>query len=442
MRFISQKALSLWLLWLLMVTLPGTSYGKAWLVDVEGAIGPAMADHTIRALEEATAADAQLVILRIDTPGGLDSAMREMIKSILASPIPVVTWVGPSGARAASAGTYLLYASHLAAMAAGTNLGAATPVQIGSPGLPSPPSTEPSPEQEQATAMEKKVVNDAVAYIQSLAQLRGRNADWAEKAVRDGASLSAEDAYEQQVIEIIANSTESLLDQLAGREVALEEGALVVIGEDLALHHHAMDWRSKFLSVITDPNIAYILMLVGIYGLIIEFYNPGFGLPGVLGAVCLLLALYSFQVLPVSYAGLALIILGIGLMVAEAMAPSFGIFGLGGVVAFVVGSIMLMDTQLPGYKIAIPIIVAFAGFSVALLVIALGLILKARRRAVVSGIEHLLGVSAEVERQQDSEVFVRLDGELWQVSCEQSLAVGDTVTVDAFDGITLKVSKQ
>ncbi|MEP4146128.1 MAG: nodulation protein NfeD [Halioglobus sp.] len=436
------KLLSLWLLGLLIATLPSISYGKAWLIDVDGAIGPAMADHTVRALEQAADANAEIVILRIDTPGGLDSAMREMIKSILASPLPVVGWVGPSGARAASAGTYLLYASHVSAMASGTNLGAATPVQIGSPGLPSSPSKEPDGEAGKASAMEKKIVNDAVAYIQSLAQLRGRNEQWAESAVRDGASLSAEDAYEQQVIEILADSTDSLLEQLTGREIALSEGAPIILSEDLALHHHPMDWRSKFLSVITDPNVAYILMLVGIYGLIIEFYNPGFGLPGVMGAVCLLLALYSFQVLPVSYAGLALIVLGIGLMVSEAMAPSFGIFGLGGIAAFVVGSIMLMDTQLPGYRIAVPIIVAFTGFSVALLVIALGLVLKARKRDVVTGPEHLLGANAEVEVQREDEVFVRLDGELWQVSCDQSLAVGDTVIVDAFDGISLKVSKQ
>ncbi|KAA1192008.1 nodulation protein NfeD [Pseudohalioglobus sediminis] len=415
---------------------------EAWLVDLEGAVGPATADHVVRGLGEAADAGAELVILRIDTPGGLDSAMRDMIKAVLASPVPVLGYVAPSGAHAASAGTYLLYATHVAAMAPGTNLGAATPIQIGSPGIGSLPSGEEDGGAASPSAMEKKIINDAVAYIQSLAQLRGRNAEWAESAVRDGASLAAEDALELGVIDLLAASLDDLLQQADGRTVNLDGTERLVNSAGLAMHHHQVDWRSDFLAVITNPNVAYILMLIGIYGLIIEFYNPGIGLPGVLGAVCLLLALYAFQVLPVSYAGLALILLGIGLMTAEAFAPSFGILGLGGVAAFVIGSVMLMDTQLPGYRIAVPVIAAFAVFSAAICSIALGLILKARKRANVSGVEHLLGQSAIVERVTPEAAWVRLDGELWHAQSEQPLAEQDEVIVDALDGLVLKVTRR
>ena len=417
----------------------------AWLIDVEGAIGPATADHMIRGLEQAQDAGAELVILRIDTPGGLDSSMRDMIKSILAADIPVLGYVSPSGARAASAGTYILYATHIAAMAPGTNLGAATPVQIGSPGLPQLPD-KASPEEGEktplpGTPMERKIVNDAVAYIQSLAQLRGRNEEWAVRAVREGASLSAEDALDLGVIDIVADSVSDLLAQTDGAELTFGNVTRALDSESLAVYHHPVDWRSEFLAVITDPNIAYVLMLVGMYGLIIEFYNPGLGVPGVVGAVCLLLALYAFQVLPISYAGLGLILLGIALMTAEAFAPSFGILGLGGIVAFVVGSVMLMDTQLPGYQIAMPMIVAFTVFSAGVLVFALGLIMRARRQAVVTGLDHLSGASAVVESVTGGMAWVRLDGELWEVSCDDSLAPDDTVTVQAIEELTLQVTK-
>ena len=439
------KSVAVSLVLFLAVAFSGMAKADAWLIDIEGAIGPATADHMIRGLAQAESAGAELVILRIDTPGGLDSAMRDMIKSILAIDIPVVGYVSPSGARAASAGTYLLYATHIAAMAPGTNLGAATPVQIGTPSVPRLPSADESEAQEgadSASAMERKIVNDAVAYIQSLAQLRGRNAEWAEQAVRQGASLSAMDALEQQVIDLTADSVEELLAQIDGREVILASRVDTLATQDLAVYQHPVDWRSEFLAVITDPNIAYILMLVGIYGLIIEFYNPGIGLPGVVGAVCLLLAMYAFQVLPVSYAGLGLILLGIALMTAEAFAPSFGILGLGGIVAFVVGSIMLMDTEVPGYQVAMPMILAFTVFSVGLLVIALGLILKARRRAVVTGLDHLLGAEATVEAVANDIARVRMDGELWEVNCEQPLAEDDTVVIDSIDGVILQVSKR
>jgi len=440
----------------------GTS--PIWLIDVKGAIGPATSDHMIRGLEQAQAAGAPMVVLKIDTPGGLSSAMRQMIKAILASHIPVIAYVAPSGARAASAGTYILYASHVAAMAPATNLGAATPVQIGTPSLPtlpkpakpapnkqpdpqnpkSEPSLQPAldPSLQNKSAMERKVINDAVAYIESLAELRGRNAKWAKQAVLVGASLSSDQALAKQVIDLSAHSVQDLLNQLDGRVIKMDDKDVTLKTQGVGLYHHPIDWRSEFLAVITNPNVAYILMLIGIYGLIFEFTNPGLGVPGVLGSVCLLLALYAFQVLPVSYAGLALILLGIGLMTAEAFMPSFGIVGLGGIVAFVFGSIILMDTKVPGYQIALPLIVAISSLSALLLMVSLAMILKARRQLVITGLPQLVGQYARVESIHEDAVFIRLEGELWQVMCEQALTINDSIEITAADGLVLKVKKQ
>lgn len=425
--------------------------GAIWQVEVEGAIGPATADHMVRALEAAEAGGATLLLLRIDTPGGLDASMRDMVKALLAARIPVVAYVAPGGARAASAGTYILYASHVAAMAPGTNLGAATPVQMGGPPTPSLPEAEQeeseegmesAPGADPGTAMARKMVNDAVAYIRSLAELRGRNADWAERAVREGASLAAEAALEEGVIDLVAPNREVLLASLDGREVTVGEEQVTLRTADVPVHLQPVDWRSEFLAVITNPNIAYLLMLAGIYGLLIEFYNPGIGLPGVVGAVSLLLAMYAFQVLPVSYAGLALILLGITLMVAEAFAPSFGVLGLGGIVAFVVGSIMLMDSELAAFRIALPLIVAVAVVSVGLLSVALGMLVRSRQRALASGVERLLGQPAVVQRSDAGGSYVWLDGELWRARCDRPLVAEDEVEVTAVDGLTVEVRKR
>jgi membrane-bound serine protease (ClpP class) len=431
-----------------------TLRAEIWVIDIDGAIGPATADHMERSLGKAASAGASLAILRIDTPGGLSMAMREMIKVILASPLPIVGYVSPSGARAASAGTYLLYATHLAAMAPGTNLGAATPVQLGggSPGLPGMPgsddpkkgkSDEEAKTAPQGDAMERKVVNDAVAYIRSLAQLRNRNGDWAERAVREGVSLSANDALEQGVIELVADSMDNLLAQLDGRQIMLAKQSVTLSTSGESVHYQPVDWRSEFLAVITNPNIAYILLLVGIYGLIIEFYNPGIGLPGIVGAASLLIAMYALQMLPISYAGMGLILLGIALMTAEAFAPSFGLLGISGAITFLTGSVMLMDTTLPAYQIALPMIIALTAFSIGLLVFALSMLLKARHRKVVTGKEHLIGMMATVGRVKGEDAWVWLDGELWhaRARAKAPLQLDEQVQVTAIDGLTLEVSK-
>ena len=351
------------------VPVQGTKNHTVIELTIEGVIGPATDDYVQRALDTASKQQAELVVILMDTPGGLDTAMRRIIKNIISSPIPVAVYVSPSGARAASAGTYILYASHIAAMAPGTNLGAATPVQFGGISPPSPKekpkADEDKPKVESnSDAMKRKVINDAAAYIRGLAEMRGRNQEWAEKAVREAASLPASEALNLKVIDIIAPDMGSLLEQANGRQVEVQGHKRTIDTAGLTVIQLKPDWRSRLLGVITNPNVAYILMLIGIYGLIFEFSNPGAILPGTIGAISLLLALYSFQLLPINYAGMALILLGISLMIAEAFQPSFGILGIGGVISFVMGSIILMDTEAPGFGIDLSIIITFALISV------------------------------------------------------------------------------
>ena len=389
------------------------------VVPLDGAVGPASAHFVKRSIERAPKEGAELVILRMDTPGGLDTSMREVIKAILASPVPVAVLVAPSGARAASAGTFILYAAHVAAMAPGTNLGAASPVSIGG----AVPQKDGKKEED---TMSRKVTNDAVAYIRGLAELRGRNADWAEKAVREGVSLPAQEALKLKVIDHVAADVPALLAKLgkAQSEVRAVEP----------------DWRTRVLAVITNPTVAYLLILVGIYALIFEFMSPGLVLPGVVGAIALLVALYALHLLPVNYAGLALMLLGIAFMVAEAFLPAFGSLGIGGIVAFVLGSIMLIeDTELPGLEIPYALIAGVTAASACFLILVLGMLARSRRRAVVSGREEMLGATAEALADFDGEGWARVHGEQWKVRTTRPVRRGEKLRVTGMEGLVLSV---
>ncbi len=431
--------------------------GSAVLLEVRGAIGPASRDFVLRSLEKAKERDAAVAILKLDTPGGLESSMRDIVQAILASPVPVLGYVAPEGARAASAGTYILYACHVAAMAPATNLGAATPVQIGGLPLPARPPSDNRPSDSDAPKpteppaakpdtrtppmmvddMERKLVNDARAYIRSLAQLRGRNADWAEQAVSEAASLSAQDALQQGVIDLIATDATDLLRQADGRWVEIVGDKRPLATRGLTVEILAPDWRDRLLALIAHPLVAYVLLLVGIYGLVFELVNPGMALPGVLGGICLLLALFAFQVLPVNAAGLALLLLGLIFMIAEAFVPSFGALGLGGVAAFVAGSLLLWDETGPGYEIPLALILGFALASATILIGLAVLALRQHRRPSVSGARELLGATITVVGDDPNRAWVH--GESWRIRADRPLRQGERVRVAGRDGLTLLV---
>ncbi|MFM0669700.1 NfeD family protein [Paraburkholderia sediminicola] len=447
------------------------------VIPVNGAISPASADFIVRSLQRAADDRAQLAVLQLDTPGGLDTSMRQIIKAILASPVPVATFIAPSGARAASAGTYIVYASHIAAMAPGTNLGAATPIQMGiggaeppagggTPGLPGigggsggnnsakPAASAPTdsasalPLDTQSTELRKQV-HDAAAYIRGLAQMRGRNADWAERAVREAVSLSAADALAQHVVDLNARDVPDLLRQLDGRTIVTSTGNVKLATASAPIVTLEADWRSHFLAVITDPNVALILLMIGMYGLFFEFANPGFVLPGVVGAISLLLGLFAMQMMPINYVGLGLIFLGIAFLIGEAFLPTFGSLGFGGVVAFVIGALMLIDTDVPGYGIPLPMIAAVAVFSVVFVLGVSRLALHARRRPVVTGSEAMIGSvgvvldgglsPADVTADGALGGWAQVHGERWRVSSTAPVAAGHAVRVTARRGLTLTV---
>jgi len=428
--------------------------GLALALEVRGTIDPASRDFILRGLAQAQERNAIVAILKLDTPGGLDSSMRDIIQAILASPVPVIGYVAPDGARAASAGLYLLYACHLAAMAPATNLGAATPVQIGGLLLSSPPSREPAREPAAskpgepsttpleaapapAGAMERKLINDARAYIRSLGQLRGRNVEWAEKAVTEAASLSARDALQQSVIDLIAADMADLLRQADGRQVTVAGGNQSLATQGLTVETLQPDWRTRLLGMIAHPMTAYILLLVGVYGLVFELTHPGLAAPGVLGGICLLLALFAFQVMPVNAAGLALLLLGLGLMVAEAFAPSFGALGLGGIAAFVAGSLLLWDETGPGYEIPLALILGFALASTVLLIGLATLLIRQRTRPVVSGAEELVGATGAVMADDPGRVWIH--SESWLARAPRPLRPGEPIRVTRREGLTLWV---
>jgi membrane-bound serine protease (ClpP class) len=430
---------------LLFLTLPAVA-ATVKVAEIHGAISPASAAYFLRALEDTKRAQADLLVLKLDTPGGLDSAMREMIQGILASPVPVATWVAPAGARAASAGTYLLYASHVAAMAPGTNLGAATPVAIGIGGEGAKPGADKSEDDKgrmpPGGAMERKAVHDAAAYLRSLAQLRGRNAEWAERAVREAESLSAEEALKLKVIDFVAADLPELLQQTEGRKVKLAAGEATLSLGAAAVVAVERNWKERLLAAIADPNIALILMMLGVYGLLFEFYTPGFGVAGIAGAICLLLALYALAMLPINATGALLIVLGVALMATEAFVPSFGAFGIGGIVAFVAGSLMLIDADVPGLQISLAFIVPLAAASAVVLGGVGAFALRSRRRPVVSGVEAMVGGRAVALEDFAREGWVQAFGERWKARSAAPLKNGARARIVAVDGLTLVVEPE
>ena len=430
-------SLGLWILMQASVAQP-VSKKTAAVLDIKGAIGPAVQDFIHRGLIQAQKSNAAVVILKIDTPGGLSKSMRGIIKDILASPVPIMSYVAPSGARAASAGTYILYASQIAAMAPGTNLGAATPVSIASPGASK--DKQKDKKAKQKTASQLKAINDAKAYIRGLAQLHGRNVKWAERAVSHAESLSAKEALKLNVINVIAKNIPDLLKQVHGRQVLLRGQQVRLQTQDLPVKMIHPDWRTRFLAVITDPSVAYILLMVGFYGLFFEFANPGFVVPGVAGAVCLIISLYAFQLLPVNYAGLALIVLGMAFMVAEAFLPSFGALGVGGVIALAIGSVMLMKAEAVAFGIPWELIVGVVLVTALFLVLILQLAFRSRCQPVVSGAENMVG-KVGVLKISDGELWVHVMGELWQVENHEGLKDGQSVKIIAVKGLLLQVKE-
>nr|WP_246088878.1 nodulation protein NfeD [Phreatobacter stygius] len=425
--------------------------GLALTIDLEGPIGPAAARHVKEALATAAERRAAVVILRLNTPGGLVTSMREIIIDVIGSPVPVIGYVAPSGAHAASAGTYILYATHVAAMAPGTNLGAATPVQIGGPlpGLPggrdrdsprdapkdgTPPAVRPD-------AMTAKVTNDAVALIRSLAELRGRNADWAEKAVREAASLSAGAALQAGVIDLVAHSPAELLERLDGRMVEISGGRQQrLASQGLTIEALTPGWLIQLLAVITNPNIAFILMVIGIYGLVLEFASPGVVAPGVIGTICLLLGLYGLNMLPINYAGLALMLLGLAFLVVETFNPTV-VVGLGGVASFLLGAAMLFRVEAPGYRLSWPLIGSAAILLIGLIAVVTGSLWRARRSRVSGELQAMRGLSAEVLDWSGGQGHVVAGGERWQARGSETFASGETVEVTDIKDLTLLVRR-
>jgi len=425
----------------------GNAASKVVVLEIDGAIGVATSDYLSSGIQHAKSVNADLIILNMDTPGGLVSSTRDIVQEILGSSIPVVAYVTPAGARADSAGTYILFASHIAAMSPTTHLGAATPVSIGGgDATPEGPTDDEEDESEEepveaqpGSAMERKVLNDAIAYIRGLAERYDRNADWAEDAVRNAATLTAREALEQNVIEFIAEDQADLLRQVDGYVVKVNSESVALATDSVEIENFEPDWRNKVLTVISNPEIVLILGMIGLYGLMYEGWNPGAIVPGVVGIICLLIAAYALQILPVNYAGVALIIVGLALMTAEAFAPSFGALGLGGIAAFVFGAIMMFDSGIPGFGISITFVISIAIIAALLIIWMVSFVLKLRRRGGVSGIDSIIGGIGTAMQDFDGEGKVWLEGEAWSARCPVGIEKDQAVIVTAIDGLILDV---
>ena len=423
------------------------------VLTIEGAIGPATSHHITKALEKAADDNVELVVIRLDTPGGLVDSLRVIVQDVLSSPVPVCTYVAPNGARAASAGTYLSYASHISAMCPVSNIGSSTPVSMGStpnnvPGVPGTPEspnesdeTADAPENG-ASAMDRKILEDSVAYIKSLAELRGRNVEWAEKTVREAANLTSSEALELNVTDYIAQDVQDLLEQIHGATVENVNGNTVVMDTaDALVVEIETDWVYEFLKIITNPNVAYLLLIVGINAIIIELYNPGLGGAGILGIICLVLGAYALHLLPLNYAGLALLVVGVILFIAEAITPSYGIFGLGGIVSFIAGSLLLYDTDIPAFQISFAVVGAISTVTALLLIFVIRTALKQRKKGPVSGLDGLIGKEGRVLADFTDEGRVFAEGETWTATADVPLAQNDKVVVRDISGLTLKVER-
>ncbi|HZS65367.1 MAG TPA: nodulation protein NfeD [Xanthobacteraceae bacterium] len=421
--------------------------GAVLVTTIDGVIGVSATRQITQAIQRADELHATALVLRLDTPGGLVSSTREIIKAMNGASVPVIVYVAPSGARAASAGTYITYAAHIAAMAPGTNIGAATPIEMGG-GSPLPlrqndqqKNEKPAASSPSDSAHERKVINDAVAMIRSLAQLRGRNAEWAEKAVRDAATLTADEAQKQGVVDVVAASLAELLAKIDGRKVTIGGTERVLATKDAPVTAFDPDWRTRALSVISDPNIAFILLMIGFYGLIFEFWSPGMFAPGVIGGICLLLAFIGLSTLPVHYGALALLLLGIALMVGEAFTPGTAVLGIGGLAAFVAGAVFLFEGPDADMAIAISLPLIF-GAAAAMALLLFGLVamaLKARKREPAAGAEQMIGMPAEVVHWSGKSGQVRVHGEIWAAHGERPLKRGDRAVIRAREGLTLIV---